>query len=191
MSIIQNLSEVSDVYLGTNTINSIYAGTNEIYSGQQELPWTQPKLSANGTIGGNAFACEASTTQSTGYAWKAFDGKTSVDNYWLSQENKIPAWIKWYNPNPLKTTKIIFNHGVSGIGGIINEYIIQASVDNSNWIDIKSGKTGNTSVNKNTTVNISNDNFYQYWRLYIKSILQTGSKIVGVHEITITATQLA
>jgi len=41
--------------LDQKKITDVYAGNDKVKSGQQELPWTQPVLSANGTIGGDSF----------------------------------------------------------------------------------------------------------------------------------------
>ena len=179
MSIIQNLSEVSDVYLGTNTISSIYAGTDEIYSGQQELPWTQPVLSANGTIGGNAFACAAS---SVGYnnVWNAFDNNTNTF-VWLNQS---PQWIEWYNPNPLKISKVRFT---SQMGGVQNGNL-QFSDDGITWTNIYSINHSGSGY-MNLTMDITNlTNSHKYWRIYVLAGGLMNSP--DFSEITITATQI-
>jgi len=191
MPIINNLSEISDVYIGSEKITDVYAGNDKVKSGQQELPWTQPILSADGTIGGNSFACAGSDIYGSGYeAWRAFDNNTSKYAYL----NAPPQWLEWYNPNPLKISKIIIKSGneatMANGNSCIKNYKIQASTDNNNWIDIYTG-TNSTKSSKRVaiTANISSENFYKYWRIYVSSVL-SGSHI-NIWDVTITATQLA
>lgn len=179
MPIVNNLNEISDVYLGSEKITDVYAGNDKVKSGQQELPWTQPVLSANGTIGGNSFACAASSILSGYEAYKAFDNSTST--YW-NPASYAPQWLEWYNPNPLKITQLNF---ITDSNFYIDTYTIQASEDNINWRNVYS-KSGNTSAN--FTININDDNRYSYWRINI-----TGGGLwntPSVSNLTITATQI-
>ena len=154
---------------------------------ETEQPWTQPVLSANGTIGGNSFACAASSAYNSSYAWKAFDNDLSTD--WGSDGTvPLPAYLEWYNPKPLKINKIVYRTG-NALGGRIIEYKIQASIDGNNWIDIYNGNNPDSTGNIEVTVNITNSGSYSYWRIYA---LQGngGISIANIQEVIITATQL-
>jgi hypothetical protein len=152
--------------------------------GEKEIPWTQPVLSANGTIGGNAFACAASSVYNSSYAWKAFDNNLS--NEWSSDGRApLPAYLEWYNPKPLKISKIVYRTG-NIVAGRIVEYKIQASIDGNNWIDIYNGNNPDTPGNIEVTVNITNSGSYSYWRIYVLQS-NSGYNAVIVQEVIITA----
>ena len=155
MPIIKNLSEISDVYIGSEKITDIYAGNDKVKSGQQELPWTQPKLSANGTIGGNAFACIGNgeySSDTKGY--KAFDKSTST--YWYGLRGNLPYYLEWYNPVALKISQIIFTTGTarSDVEYCTKDYEIQASNDGNSWISIYSGTNTKRAHKTPVTVNL-------------------------------------
>lgn len=159
--------------------------------GEKELPWTQPALSANGTIGGDRFACAASSEQaSDGYgAYKAFNNNN--DESWFAKA-KPPQWLEWYNPVPLKITKIIFATGTTYSGitvSCIKDYIIQASIDGNSWINIYTGVNSVKGVKTIVTANINNVSAYKYWRIYIVSLYDSYT-VPCVWQVTITATQI-
>lgn len=154
---------------------------------ETEQSWTQPVLSANGTIGGDSFACVASGEKSSYYAWKAFNNNTS--DYW--HIDSVPSWIEWYNPNPLKITKVVFTTGEHvDIGNryAVKNYKIQASDDGNSWVDIYTGTNSSTGTRVSVTANISNNNFYKYWRIYVSSI--NAGNGAEIWEVSVTATQL-
>lgn len=64
--------------------------------------WTQPVLSANGTLGGASFAVSADTATSGHDAYAAFDGDTTT--YWRCDTSA--GYLIVYNPIPLKITAI-------------------------------------------------------------------------------------
>lgn len=157
---------------------------------ETEQSWTQPVLSANGTIGGNSFACAANSEYNP--AWRAFDNETSND--WENNNGDMPCWLEWYNPNALKVTQIVIVTGIkpsqffSEIYGCLKNYKIQASSDNSNWADIYTGSNSSYSAKKSLTINISNNNFYKYWRIYVTSV--SNGNYASIWNVAITATQL-
>jgi len=167
--------------------------------GEVETSWTQPVLSANGTIGDNAFACAASSE--VGYdsihnqyytAWKAFNGITPAqdqDGYWMASSTSLPQWLEWYNPNPLKITRIQITGGGNMMGVYVGQpttYQIQTSNDNINWSTIYNGT--NSSASTNLIIDIDINNYYKYWRIYITATYYNLEAII--REITITATQI-
>lgn len=169
---------------------------------ETEQPWTQPVLSANGTIGGDSFACAASSEYSTGsgYAWKAFDNDNT--GCWGGStygSSAVPQWLEWYNPSGLKITQITFTSGGrTNIGGFppkyvttgcVKDYTIQASADGNTWIDIYTGTNTSFSVKQSITASFINEVFYKYWRIYISSINDTRGGVC-IWDTSITATQL-
>lgn len=140
------------------------------------VPWTQPTLSADGTMGGDSPACEASDVYSNYYTWHAFDGNSSTT--WCTGSGT--KWITFYNPDPLLVSSVELtfkNNEVYANGNI------SASNDNSTWVQI-----GSFSGNGSTTVTVTTDpNGVTY-----KYIRFTGSDVSSgnfgqVEQINITA----
>lgn len=187
----------SDPYDYTTTEN-IYKAVKQVERHywkreETEQSWTQPVLSANGTIGGDSFACAANTEYIDNPAWKAFDSNANTD--WQGANSYgLPNILEWYNPNPLNVTKIVFVTGLKEgsltpiIYSCAKNYLVQASIDNTNWVDIYTGTNTSYSEKKSITVNISNNNFYKYWRIYVSSVNK--GNFVDIWSVSVTATQL-
>jgi hypothetical protein len=156
----------------------------------KNVAWVQPVLTANGTMGGNKFACgQSASYNSTTIAFRCFNGNTTTiaeTNRW--QVNNVDAntevFIYWYNPSPLKITNLkVWNSEASYT---IKNYVLYGSNDGSAWEAIKSGTNTNYNAASawNIAVNTSKD--FKYFRL--------GCKPNNVHilvaEIQITATEL-
>lgn len=169
---------------------------------EQELPWTQPVLSANGTIGGDSFACAVSSVNGSNYnGWKAFNGVKSQSDFWRAT-NSFPSWIEWYNPQPLKISNLeICSGAYSGYSYMcIADFYVEVSDNGSDWTNIKT-VNNRVSGNPYSTINvpITEEIAHKYWRLYLlNSGSGEGSKITTLNtnyaariiEITITATQI-
>ena len=148
--------------------------------------WKQPALTANGTIGGDSFAVNQSSTLdgvSSSGAWQAFDNTGSVSR-WHSAQN-LPQWISWYNPKPLKISNVqVTNRSIEG--SYPNAYQLQYSDDNSTWITAVSGNgTSGDSVSWN--IPVTESNAHKYWRLYVTSASGSNNSYVAIGEIGITA----
>lgn len=148
------------------------------------VAWTQPILSANGTMGGNSFAVEASTTESGHPAYYAFDGSDSTR--WGATSSSVPQWLTFYNPEKLKVTNIAIKNRSDIVAGI-TAGIIKGSNDNINWIDIKSFTNSETAKGATWNIDLSNNiNSYNYYRIYITSYLATGGSYVCIITAIIT-----
>ena len=127
--------------------------------------FSQPVLSANGTIGGSSFAVTAVNTDSRTQPYYAFDSNKS-DTFtagWLSKASN--NYLEWYNPNPINITKLVIQYQTSSASsvGYISSWKIAASNDNINYTNILSGTTSNYGV---ATITISHTGYYKYWRFY-------------------------
>ena len=131
----------------------------------------RPNLTSNGTMGGDSFACTASTT-GYGQIYYALDGSSSTQ--WQSAGNysNTPQWLTFYNPEPLKVTKIVCttppNTSAEGwsYSWQLKNATLQGSNDNSSWVDISSV----SNVGKVPTATIeadSNNSYYKYHRIYV------------------------
>ena len=145
----------------------------------------QPILTSNGTMGGSNFACNQSSAYETYYAYLALSGSGS---FWHSAES-IPAWISWYNPNPLKITNLYFEVGNgSSYPDLPKEYYIQGSNDNINWTTVYSATNTTTSTIPlpiNIDLSSITNNTFKYWRYYVSSVL--GRSFGNMRNMKITA----
>lgn len=153
-----------------------------------ETPWEQPILSANGTMGGNSFAVEASSqSSSTEQAYYAFDGLKN-SRYSASANSATFYWIAWYNPEPIRISSLsIYNANYSGATGPTGG-TVQGSNDGSTWVDIKTFTNSTTAINQTWTISVNSNTSYKYHRIYVPSSNFTGSVArARFGEITITA----
>jgi hypothetical protein len=139
--------------------------------------WTQPTLSANGSMGGSSFACTGSAeTNSNGDRkfFHAFDNNS--DTYW--RNNSGSGYITFYNPKPLKVTNIKWSYFYSHpTGGNV-----QGSDNNSTWTTIVTW-TNSTAGDFNIKLN-SNTKYYKYYKINITGV---NNDVIHCKGLTITA----
>lgn len=134
----------------------------------KKTSWTQPTLSANGSVGGASFAVSASAA--TNPAYYAFDFSSST--YWRS--GTASGWIQFYNPIPLLVSNIRWGYfWCYPTGGTV-----AGSNDGSTWTTIWSW-TNNNAADFN--INVNSDTAYKYHRI----------NITGVNKDVIHSTQLS
>ena len=155
--------------------------------------FVQPVLTANGAMGGDSFACDQSNSfSSTTLAWRCFNGDSTTEsetNRWQINNIKTSSWywLAWYNPIPLNITSLsIYN---SQATYVVKAYKIQASDDNTNWVDIVTGTNTNTGELNKWVIDMSNNQaYYKYYRIYCRPNSTTSLQVA---EIEITANYIA
>jgi len=167
-------------------MKALSTSTRRYYKYQSsEKNWTQPVLSANGTLGGNSFAVEASTTLSGNPAWKAFDGDTSTP--WNAAANTVTGYIILYHPTGIKISEIAcYRSASSSTSNYPTAGAVYRSNDNSSWTKLCDWNNGVS--NAWYTINVNSNNFYKYYRLNITTSNITWAYATGWNEIQITAT---
>lgn len=168
-----------------------------------ESSWTQPVLTSNGSLGGNSFAVADdghADLDISGDAWLLFNpttGKLSSQPLCSWAGTKTPGGVTIYNPIPLKITNIqVTNHSWSnaalGAGYGITGGIIQASNDNSTWVNLKTFTNSVVALSETWNIDLSdNTNAYKYYRIWItshSSSAYSGRNYIG--SLTLTATQV-
>lgn len=156
----------------------VYKETIRKYYKYQYSDWTQPKLTANGTIGDNGFACFAGSGAYPAY--NAFDG--SKTTAWCSNSTNTADFIGFYNPKPLVVTKIqCYNYQ-----WITGKWEVYGSDNNSSYELLA---TGTNTLNTNGTtfdINLSSNNkAFKYYK--IQCLTTLAAQRVGMGELTITA----
>lgn len=177
-----------------NVFKPIKAPTANVASNTQKVLYTIPKLSANGTIGGNSFAVnQSSYIDSTRVAWRAFDqSNTSGElDCWHSVLNESPAWIEWYIPTEVYIDTISITNRVSAEGYNAfspKNYQVQISSDGIIWTTIYSGTNTNDALGSTWQIDLTSveNKKSKYWRLYVTS--NNGNEVYTViGEITLDA----
>ena len=157
---------------------------------QQGLPWTQPVLTANGTLGGDSFAVDASSYYSGSPempAWKAMDGTGSSSAYSRWQSTANPSWYVFYNPVPLKITNIqVMNGSSGGDSYVLATGSVEVSNDGTNWTLLKNITNSNGTAYSSWDINLSdNTGFYKYYRINCSTLISGDAWMV--QEFTLTA----
>lgn len=183
--VIESTSSDYDYYVDNNKLYIPARRRREYYKYED---WTQPVLTANGTLGGDSFAVSSSSNYSGWPAWKAFDGVLTGSNGWSASANSYPQHIIFYNPVKILVSNInIMNH-VSKDGGFTAGNIY-GSDDGFIWVLINSFT--NDVITKGVTwdINLSNNkSFYKYHKIEITAGSGFASNnLPKCQEITITA----
>ena len=125
-----------------------------VYYKYEYQDWSQPVLSSNGTMGGSSFA----VASSAGTAYSAFDNNGgSYTNYM-----NAGAWISWYNPLPLKISKVVLT--ASGASYMPRAGTLEYSDNNSTWTNAVTWS--NSSSQNPFTINV-NTSHHKYWRVTV------------------------
>jgi hypothetical protein len=166
----------------------------DVDGGDKYEDWTQPSLTANGTLGGDSFAVTASAEHNGTWgdwrAYHAFNGDLS-DKGWSGNSNTLPQHIIFYNPEKLLVSNIkILNH--EGNNGGFTAGNIYGSNDGSDWVLIS--PFTNDVITKGTAWDIvlaSNKKPYKYHKIEITATQGFSStNTVKCKEIYITAQEL-
>lgn len=108
----------------------------------------------------------ASSVYNGGYAWLAFDGKSSTK--WVSESvNSKDDWIQYKFNTPTKVTKVMIFPGYAD-GARVKDFKVQASNNGSNFVDLYTGVCANVSDTKQYFSFVNNE-YYLYYRLHISS----------------------
>lgn len=155
--------------------NTIYRQKNEPQP-FAEQEWTQPVLSANGTMGGSSFAVSVTSTGSApdNNTYLAFDNNDNT----ITQVGNGTTTLKLYNPNKLKISQFSYSFGAYG-----KNWEVYGSDDNSNWTQITVSQ--NPNANSGTVI-LDNNNYFNYYKI----VFQNGAAMsLNVYTITLTATE--
>ena len=156
---------------------------------ETETAWTQPTLSANGTLGGNAFAVASSSST----AYLAFDKNNETHTDLITP---LPQYFVIYNPNRLKVSELHFintpNQPQLSVGvWCLTAGNLYGSNNNADWTLIKTFTSSVNTYGTSWTINCSeNSSFYFYHKIECTSVNGTwNNKSWEIAEIELIATQ--
>jgi hypothetical protein len=173
----------------SENFDNLSTAIESIPSGGATVPWTQPVLTANGTIGGNSFAVAMDSQYQSRAAWYAFDGVTTYDgNKQAHTANGQPHWIEFYNPQPLIVTKMTVYNGGDNVCPL--DWQFQCSDDNSTWTTLTSGTNTEYTAGGMWSFNVPNSGAHKYYRFYTTSGYGRDSGYLGITEFVITAKEV-
>lgn len=119
---------------------------------------TLPTLSANGTMGGDSYACSASEAYSGRDAYRAFDGDLTTD--WIPTR-QTTASLYYYSPEAVKASNVKITFGE---GEVFRGVKILGSNDGSNYTQLAS--YDNSASNATINIPITTDTAYKYYQIY-------------------------
>lgn len=135
-------------------------------------PFVQPTTTQiqNNIIGGDAFATDQE-------AYYEYTTEPAQKFYYLFQDehewqiNSVDTnkwyWGMWYNPNPMKLTKLQFQNNPGN--GSVAQVVLFASNDNVSWHEI--GLADSIPATDNAIWDVElypNQRFYKYFKIYVK-----------------------
>lgn len=155
--------KIISLYKNSQTIKEVYKAETVYY---KHTAWTQTPLTADGVVGGSKNAARASSFRTNRAPWKPFDGRTSLgeNDCWQSLTRDLNQWLEYYNPNPLRISKINFkNRGSFSV--TYSVWKLSGSNDGINYEDIQEFNTGSFSDGAAWSVDITTTKDYKYLRL--------------------------
>ena len=151
--------------------------------------FNRPNLTANGTIGENNFAVQASSEYGNYKAYLAFDGVYSAsspsenyNNYWCTGAGLYNGYIIFYNPNPLNISSLKIQQPMGShyyVSGIL-----YGSNNNVDWTQLATF-TPSTTAYSFYTLDLEYVDYYKYYKIYIDGVNHSPA----LAEVEITATE--
>lgn len=175
----------------TEVSNGTYVDINEIGITAEKIvgepdkyvDWVQPVLTADGTLGGDSFACFAGTNYSSNPAYLAFDGNTTTA--WASNLTNAQDFIGFYNPKPIRVKNIKYTN----YEWVVGSWEVYGSNNNIDYELLAEGENTESANGLSWDMDLSsNNNAFKYYK--IKCLTTIKGQRVGAAEIKITAQEL-
>ena len=146
-----------------------------------EQSWTRPNLTANGTLGGDSFAVDATADSDKYLAYKAVDGNDNTYYYKSNISRNVKFTI--YNPVPLKISKMSFKYSPNNMYPLSNVGLA-GSVDGIEYTTITSSYVYSSSI-----LTVTNPTAYNYYKMVLTP-WSNRYPIIGIADLSITATEV-
>lgn len=138
------------------------------------ITFVRPDLTANGTMGGNAFAVSSDPVPTATYAaYRAVDSSSTTR--W--RVNAHPTnYYYFYNPNPLCVDSLTFTWYSTSASYQAGAITVYGSNDNSTWIQLSYTPKPASADNPATrTITVNSQAFYKYYKLAMDTFGSAGA----------------
>ena len=156
------LKKGSKVYIPNGT-------TNQKYYKYTYANWTQPTLSANGTLGSSDYACYSSKgTYSNMDVYNAFNDNSTC---YHSAQGSSPYDVIFYSKTPLKPSKINLRNRSNDSRNVypVSSLTVYGSNDGNFYTQIGSTTNSVTSAGGSWSCSVSTDVPYKYFKFEFTS----------------------
>lgn len=150
--------------------------------GGVETSWTQPTLSANGTVGSSDFAVYSNNINGSYQPYYSFDNNSST-----TCSIYIGGYLLIYNSSPIKVSSILITNWSDSFA---YGWTLYGSNDNSTYTTLASGTNSNTTSGGTWSMDISSGSrgYYKYYKIVVSS--GSGSTY-AFKEVDLTATYIS
>lgn len=161
-----SITTLADVLANRSLFETLIANSNACNYMARSTTWTGiseglvPIMTSNTTPSGEAFA---SREINTSYAWKTFNRSQEGNDAWY--DNVVPSYVGYKFVNPTCVNRFSIQQEVAS-PSYFKTYKLQASNDNSEWIDIGTFTETSMTAGEQYTHEVNNGNYYTYYRIY-------------------------
>ncbi len=168
--------------LNANGQPDVLGYVNDV-SNTSEVAFVQPEMTANGTLGGDAFAVFAN--QNNNYIHDAFN---STDDYWggtTTPSPSNPSEITIYNPTALKVASITFKNPTTS-SQVWSTMKVQGSNDNDAWVELGTFNNSIRTAGSFADAAINATVAYKYFKLSFT--VNSANAAIAIAQIRLNAT---
>ena len=146
--------------------------------------WTQPTLTANGTVGGDEYACRVNNAHNSN-AYNAFDNNTGTA--WEAANRTENDWIEFYSPEIIKVFKITFTNRNSYTTAW-SKFNVFGSLNGKDYFSLGSYTNNNSTTSGVWSINLSTQKNLQYLKIQGNGpLLGHGEARISIAELDLTA----
>ena len=144
----------------------------DLFNDRQEELFSQPVLTANGTLGGDTFAVYASNNyDATTYPiWKSFDGDSST--IWFC--SAAPVDVTIYNPEQMKIDTIQCQNRSDAANFYFTAGSVYGSNDGITWTSLADFTNSISGAGADWYISVNSSAFYNYYKVSFSSASTTG-----------------
>lgn len=146
----------------------------------KKFPWTQVRLTQQGTLGGNYCAAGSTCAYGPNTAWQAFDNSTSTAaTCYYASPNMNKGEVIYYTPTPINVTSLYLDTY------LVVQVKVYYSDNGTNWTECGSG-TMSTYQRTQGTINVSTTDDHKYYKIWVYN--SAGASQPSIYNVDITAT---
>lgn len=131
-----------------------------------ETSWTQPTLSSDGTMGSSTFAVQASSVNSSNYAYKAFDNDATT--VWAVNRQggqDLPATMLMYSSAPIKVSKITVTNTRGYNIGFTSGSVSAGNTSSASTTLVSSWSNSNHTSSNSWDISVNSSSAYNYYKI--------------------------